>query len=363
MKKLKVLCGAGGTGGHLFPALAVIEQLKKMHPEIEVHFAGRNDKIEGEKVPNLGYKFHPLKIRGISKLLSVNTLLIPIEIYSAVLSMQRLIKRYDIDCVISTGSYISYPAGKAAIKSGIPLFLMESNVNPGKAINMLSKGADRIFTAFQDSNKYFPGKLSAKVRFVGNPVREAILNLPERNEAKQKLGYLPTDKLIFIFGGSLGARSINNAVAGNLDIISNLSYKIIWQTGKNFDFDSKLPDNLQKHIFIDDMALHYAAADLIISRSGATTVAELAVAGRASILVPLETASNNEQRLNAEVFTRNNAAIILQDDELQTNLFPKLIELMADENMIFDMENEAKKLGNINAAENTAKEILNLLNL
>lgn len=363
MKKLKVLCGAGGTGGHLFPALAVVEQLKKIHPDIEVHFAGRSDKIEGEKIPALGYKFHNMNVRGLTKLLSFDTLILPFEIYSAVLSMRRLIKRYDIDFVICTGSYISFPPGKAAIKSDIPLFLMESNVNPGKAINMLASGADRIFTAFEQSNKYFTGKLSKKVSFVGNPVREAILNLPDRDEAKRKLGYLPTDKLVFIFGGSLGARAINYAIENNLQIIKNSNYKIIWQTGKNYNFSSELPENLKKLVFIDDMALHYAAADLVISRSGATTVAELGVAGRSSILVPLETASNNEQRLNAEVFANNGAAIILSDNELQDKLFPAINELFAAPEIIIQMENSAKALGRNDAAEKTAKEILNLLNL
>lgn len=362
-KKINILCGAGGTGGHLFPALAVIEQLEKIYPFLEVHFAGRIDKIEGEKIPKLGYRFHPMNIRGLNKLFSLSNLSIPFEILNAIKSMRNVIKINEIDLVICTGSYISYPPGKAAIIEGIPLVLMESNVNPGKSIEMLASKSTRIFTSFHESNQYFKKTNLDKISLVGNPVRSSILNLPDKTVAKHQLGYKSDERIVFVFGGSLGAKSINLAIDNNLDVLAKKDYKVIWQTGKNFKTSRSIPSNISQSQFIDDMALNYAAADLIVSRSGATTVAELSVAGKPSILVPLETASNNEQSLNAKVFVEKGAAIMLHDNQLMESLISNIDLILDDENEMNEMSKNAISLGNPDAAEKTAKEIINLLNL
>lgn len=228
---------------------------------------------------------------------------------------------------------------------------------------MLSKGAAAIFTSFSDSQKYFPVSYHDKIFYLGNPVRQSLFSIPEKSDAKAKFDCDAEQQMIFIFGGSLGAASINNAVEKNLDLIAKSDYKLLWQTGKNYIPPNDLPRNIIQTKFIDDMASAYAAADLVISRSGATTVAELAVIAKPSILVPLETASNNEQSLNAQIFEKNGAAKVLKNKELSKDLFPLAEQLLKNNELLTDMSVNAEKLAKKNAAKNTAIKILNLINL
>lgn len=360
-KKIKIMVAAGGTGGHLFPAVAVAEQLSILTDnKCEFHFIGTENKIEARVVPQLGHTLHKIKLGGITK--SIKTLFVPFQVLGAVLKCRKIILDNDVKAVIAAGAYLSYPPGVAAAMEKIPLILMESNVNPGKSIRMLSTRASRIITAFDESKEYFSERLTSKLRPYGNPVRGGILNMPTQIEAKTKLNIPEDKKLIFIFGGSLGARSINNAVANNIEYLASSGYYIIWQTGKNYNYDKALPENIRSMQFIDDMALCYAASDLVIARSGATTVAEICIAGKASVLVPLPSASNNEQAHNAKILQNKNAAITVLDNEIDKAL-PKLInELFSSDTKLLEMGQAAKSLAKPDAARLAAIEILNLIN-
>jgi UDP-N-acetylglucosamine--N-acetylmuramyl-(pentapeptide) pyrophosphoryl-undecaprenol N-acetylglucosamine transferase len=358
----KILVAAGGTGGHLFPALAVVEKLKEMlGNEIDFHFFGRADKIEGRIIPQKGYTLHTTNLRGLSKLSSIQNLKIPFQILNSIKKLNKIIKKEEIDAVLCAGAYLSYPAGIAASMNKKKLFLMESNVNPGKAINLLSKKADIIFSTFEETIDYFDEKCKNKVKNCGNPVRKEILNYVDKNEAVTKFGLKNDKPIVLIFGGSLGATAINNAVLKHFDDFLKSNFQIIWQTGENTlqkNIENKLNDNIKILTFIDDMASAYSAADLVVSRSGATTVAELSIVGKPSILVPLPSASNNEQFFNAKFLEKNNAAILIPNDKILDELFKNINNLITDKEKLDFMAKSAKNLAKPNACQMIAEEIL-----
>ncbi len=360
-EKINILFAAGGTGGHLFPAIAVAEELdKQSNGNCQFHFVGTENKIEARVVPQLGYNLHTIKLAGLTK--SLKTLLVPYQVLSSILKCKKIIKENSISAVVCAGAYLSYPPGLAASMLGVPLFLMESNVNPGKAIKMLSSKATRIITTFEESKKFFPQKIAEKIITLGNPIRGDILSQKDKIESRRRLD-LPIDsKNIFVFGGSLGARSINNAIANHLDEIAEKNYYIVWQTGKNFQAPSKLPGNVRMMTFVDDMASYYSAADLVIARSGATTVAEICIVGVPSILVPLPSASNNEQMHNANILQNNNATITVNDSSISVNIINLIDEIINDDEKLSKMGLNAKQLAKPNAASDVAKLILNFIN-
>jgi UDP-N-acetylglucosamine--N-acetylmuramyl-(pentapeptide) pyrophosphoryl-undecaprenol N-acetylglucosamine transferase len=358
---MKILIAAGGTGGHLFPAIAVAEQIKKIVPDAEFIFCGRVDKIAGQIIPKLNHGFFPIDIAGITKLMSIKTMLLPLKIFRAIASVSRLIKTKKIDFVICTGAYISYAPGIAAKRNKIPLFLMESNVNPGKTISLLSGSADLIFTSFEESKNYFKKDIKKKIRFVGNPLRQSFEEIPDRISAINKFQLENEKKTILIFGGSLGARSINQAVEGNINEFKNLNLNIIWQTGTKYQAPDISNGNIKILPFIDDMASAYAAADLVICRSGATSAAELALTAKPSLLIPLPSASNNEQFMNALIFEENKASVLINDKDLKSKLLDFVKQIIFDNNSLTEMSKNAAKLAKPSAAKDAAIEIINFM--
>lgn len=360
--KLNILVAAGGTGGHLFPALAVVEQLEKLTDgNLKVSFIGSPDRIEAEIIPPLGYDFHPIKISGLTKLISLKTLLLPFRLFAAIVKSRSIIDDKKIDMVIATGAYLSYPPGAAAHRAEVPLFLMESNVNPGKAIRMLSSKASRIFTSFDESAGFFPKSVRAKIVTVGNPVRDSIKNLPERKSAREKFELDPGKPTVLIFGGSLGALSLNRAIEKSLGQFADKEIQLLWQTGKRYKAPTDLPDNVKSLVFIEDMAAAYAAADLVVARSGATTVAELCLAGKASVLIPLPSAANNEQAENAKVLEKNGASRIIADGEAGKKLADLVFEMIESPKLLSSMAGAVSALARPDAAAQCAKEMLGFI--
>jgi len=358
----KFLIAAGGTGGHFFPALAVAEQLKEqLNGNCEIIFIGTENRIESKKAPELGYRYYSMPITGFGGL-SFKTLVLPLRVLNSIYKARSVIKINKIEAVICAGAYISYPPGIAASFFGIPLFLMESNVNPGKSNAALAKHSTHIYTAFEESRKYFPSKEQEKVRHFGNPVRDYILNLPDKDDAQGDLGLIPGKPTVLVMGGSLGAMSINRAVERELNRFGEQDYQILWQTGNNYEPPLKHPKNIVPTKFIDDMSAAYAAADLIVGRSGATSVAEICVAGKPSILVPMPSASNNEQFLNAKVLQEREAAILINDSDIETQLFDNVDNLMQNSDMRIKMSRVARQLAKPDAAKRVAKDIIEVIN-
>ncbi len=361
MVKYTFLIAAGGTGGHLFPAMAVVEKLSEKIPDAEFLFTGRADKIEGDIIPKLGYEFIPIQIEGFYGL-SFKTFLLPFKILLAKSKLTKIIKNRKVNAVIATGAYISYAPGIAAKSQKIPLFLLESNVNPGKTISILSHYADLIFTSYENSKNYFNPSYYNKIICSGNPLRNNLFKNISKEEALNKLGLPVNKKTLLIFGGSLGANSINNTVNNILNELVNLDINIIWQTGKNFTYNGDKYNNLVVQTFFYDMNLVYSASDLVVCRSGATTVAEIAALGKASILVPLPSASNNEQLLNAKMFKNNNAAILIEDNNLSNYLFETIKNTIINDENLNILSINAKKLSKKDAADIVAEEIIYYLN-
>lgn len=358
MSKLKLLVAAGGTGGHLFPAMAVIEYLKDFVDDFSVEFVGRKDKIEGTVIPQEGYPFHPIDIYGLAKKLSFDTLVLPFKIMKSVKKVKNILTKGEFDAVLCTGAYISYPAGMAAGSLKLPLILMESNVNPGKTNRILSSRASMIITAFDESSLYFPEHIRNKIKPLGNPVRKSIQDMPDKKEAMKKFDLESGKKTLLVFGGSLGARSINNAVELNIKRITDLGLQVIWQYGKSYSPPENLPKEVHTLEFIDDMASAYAACDLVMSRSGATTVAELTLTGKPSILMPFPSASNQEQKLNAITLEKNGAAKMISDDMSHEFIFNIIENTLSNEEELKEMAENALKLAKPNAAVDAANEII-----
>ncbi|MFA5511004.1 MAG: undecaprenyldiphospho-muramoylpentapeptide beta-N-acetylglucosaminyltransferase [Candidatus Kapaibacterium sp.] len=358
---MHILFGAGGTGGHLYPALAVAEALISRVPDIRITFTGRKDKIEGAKVPVFGFDFLPIDVESFSITPSIDLLKKATKIYSAKQQIIKFMKREMCDAVVVAGAYISLPPGLAASSLKKPLFCMESNVNPGKAIKYLTAHSTAIFTSFEDSRLFFPEKHRSKLVFTGNPVRSDFEKLPPKYEAKLNLGFNPDLPLVLLFGGSLGAESINNFVQNNLKLLNRNDFSVAWQTGSDDKYSMIVKDNIKSYKYIDNMALFYAAADLIVSRSGASTVSEQTLTGTPSILIPLPSASNNEQFKNAEIMKSVGAACLVQDKDIERDLLDLIFSVIFDKDKLHEMSKNAKKLSMPNAAETIADIILNMI--
>lgn len=363
-KKLKILFAGGGTGGHLYPAIAICEEFKKQLGEnnVEVLFIGSYYGIEKRIVPKAGYQFKALWIRGIQRSFSWNAIkvnfLAPFRIITSFFQALAYVKSFDPDIVIGTGGYASGPAVSLAGKLGKSVFLQEQNVFPGVTTRMLSKHAKVIYASYHDSKKYLKN-----VKALGTPLRIS-LQKQEKSESLNKFNLTENKKTIFLFGGSQGSRAMNDFLYENIDsILAETDTQFIWQTGKA-DYErinAKHGKNSSLYIsaYIYEMDYAYSAADLIISRSGALTLAELCLFGKASILIPLPTAAGNHQEMNARSLEKENAAsVILQSELTAEKLIDTIHHIFSDINVKLEMEKNAAQNAKPDAATNIVNDIL-----
>lgn len=355
--RVNLLFAAGGTGGHLFPATAVANYLRNKY-KVNCVFIGTTNRIEAEKVPKMGFTYYNMPITAFPGK-NIKALKYPLTFISSIQKAKSIIKSESIDAVICTGAYISYPPGYAAKQLKKKLFLLESNVNPGKSIVWLAKKATNIYTSYDKSTSFFDEDIKSKIKCLGNPVRQEILNLPDKSYAYNKYNLNPDFKTLFIFGGSLGARSINKAVESSLSELAKLNINIIWQTGKNYTKPNLIPSNIVVKEFIDDMDTLYSITDLVVARSGATTVAELATLGKPAILIPLPSASNNEQYENARMLDESEATILIKDSDIQNSFLPSVKELLDNDDRLDAMSQRIKKFAKPNATQEIAEDIYN----
>lgn len=324
---MNILFAAGGTGGHLFPAIAVAQELRSRSREHTLIFTGTSTRMESQIVPKYGFDFEPLDIdmpRG--SLLQRVAGFAKLGLRS--LDARALLQQRGIDAVVSAGSYITVPAGLAAIVTRTPLVLLEQNVVPGKANKGLMSSASAICLTFEETKKYI-GAAARKATVTGNPVRAELLSAPERHHAKSLLGYNPALPLVLVVGGSLGARSINTALRTLAPALAAEGVQFLWQTGsQSGDFSALASPMVRCAEFIDDMTVAYAAADVVLARAGASTIAELETVARASVLVPLPTAADDHQRHNAEALHLRGASLVVEDTLLATHLEPALRSLL-----------------------------------
>ena len=350
----------GGTGGHIFPAIAIADEIKKRFPEAEFLFIGANGKMEMEKVPQSGYKIVGLNIAGFDRGNLLKNFGLPFKVISSLMKARKTIKDFKPDFAVGTGGFASGPALYVASRLGIPVFIQEQNSLPGKTNVFNGKKAKAVFTAYPNMDHFFP---KSKVFFLGNPVRQNILSdLIETEKAKEKLG-LNKDKLtILSVGGSQGSRTLNNGWKDNLEKLKERNYQLIWQTGK-LDYNEltssiQHPASIQIKEFISDMATAYSAADVIVSRAGAIAISELAMAKKPVILVPLPSAAEDHQTKNALVLVEKNAAKMVKDSEMKEKFWITLSEICENENLRKEMSENLQFFAKPKATEEIVNEIL-----
>jgi UDP-N-acetylglucosamine--N-acetylmuramyl-(pentapeptide) pyrophosphoryl-undecaprenol N-acetylglucosamine transferase len=377
-KKLKVLMSGGGTGGHIFPAVAIAQEIKKRFPDAEFLFIGANGKMEMEKVPQAGFRIEGLNIAGFDRGNLLKNIGLPFKLISSLIKAKKIIKEFKPDFAVGTGGFASGPALFIAARMGIPTFIQEQNSLPGKTNIFNGKKAKAVFTAYPEMEKFFP---NSKVYFLGNPIRENIIkDLIETNLAKEKLG-LEKDKLtILSVGGSLGSRTLNNGWKENLESIKQKGYQLIWQTGKldyrnivdscqllvdgNSNNQQPTTNNrIQIKEFISDMATAYSAADIIVSRAGAIAISELAVTKKPVLLVPFPFAAEDHQTKNAMTLVEKNAAKMVKDTEMKEKFWNTLSEICENENLRKEMSQNLEFFAKPKASEDIVNEIFNLLNI
>ena len=328
----RIIIAGGGTGGHIFPAIAIANALKEKDPSVNILFVGAKGKMEMEKVPQAGYEIRGIDIAGFNRSALLKNVGLPYKLIKSFFQVKNIFQQFTPDAVIGVGGYSTFPVLRYAQAKGIPTFIHESNSFAGKSNILLGKKATEIFVATEGMEKFFP---KDKIRITGNPVRKNIINnRVSREEALRSFGLDPHKKTILVIGGSLGARSINEVIARHISDFGAMQLQLIWQTGKidaaKYLRSGSLTENIWVSEFIQDMDKAYAAADVAIARAGAMTVAEICVVNKPVVFVPYPHAAEDHQTSNAMYLVNRQAALIVKDDEVQTKLFSAATDLAFD---------------------------------
>lgn len=355
----RIIIAGGGTGGHIFPAVAIANAVKKLEPQTEILFVGARGKMEMEKVPQAGYKIEGLDIAGFNRSSLIKNIGLPLKLVKSFLTVRRIFKRFKPDAAVGVGGYSTYPVLRYAQSKGIPSFIHESNSFAGKSNMMLGKRATRVFAASQGMEKFFPAE---RLILTGNPVRKNIVSSSvTRKVGIQFFGLNENKKTVLAIGGSLGAKSINEALAAHIDEFELNDLQLIWQTGKTTAEQYRLVGEGRKNVWVNDfiteMQYAYAAADIIISRSG-STVYELCVVGKPAVLVPYPFAAEDHQTANAMNLVNKNAALVVKDNEAKEKLVATVIDLSRNESLQQSLKKNISPMAITNADEVIATEIL-----
>ncbi len=361
---LKVIISGGGTGGHIFPAIAIANALKDKYNSVDILFVGAIGKMEMEKVPAAGYKIEGLNITGIKRSLSLSNLAFPLKLFKSIQRSRKIIKDFKPDVVVGVGGFASGPLLYAATKMNIPALIQEQNSYPGITNKLLAKRVQSICVAYDKMEQFFPHE---KIKLTGNPVRTDILNLSgKRNRALEFFKLNDNKKTVFVTGGSLGAKTINETILKNLNLFIENDIQLIWQTGKLFiatatqAIEPYKNQGLYVSDFISKMDYAYAMADLVVSRAGASSISELCSVKKAAILVPYPFAAEDHQTKNAQALVNYNAAILIPDSEANEKLGNTILDLIGHDDKRFKLENNITKLDVSNSAEVIAAEVFRL---
>lgn len=360
----RIIISGGGTGGHLFPAIAIAQALEKLVPDARILFVGAEGKIEERKVPDAGYDIELLPVTRFARKLSFKNISFFFKLFKSMRKAKKIIKKFKPDVAVGVGGYASGPVLRAAGKKGVPTLIQEQNSYPGITNRLLAKRAEKICVAYHGTERFFPEE---KIIFTGNPIRKDLENMSvSENEAAVHFGLDPEKKIILSLGGSGGARSINNAIAGSLDKIARSDVQLIWQTGKFYyqsskaEADKVAAPNVKVTAFINRMDLAYKAADLVISRAGAGTISELSLLKKPALLVPSPNVAEDHQTKNAQALVNINAAVLVKDNETEMQLVPKALNLVSDDKQLEMLAHNIEKTAVKNSAERIANEVLSL---
>jgi UDP-N-acetylglucosamine--N-acetylmuramyl-(pentapeptide) pyrophosphoryl-undecaprenol N-acetylglucosamine transferase len=362
-RRVRIIIAGGGTGGHIFPAIAIANALKNIDPQIEILFVGAKGKMEMEKVPQAGYKIEALDIAGFNRSSLIKNISLPFKLVKSFLQVRTIVKNFHPDAIVGVGGYSSFPVLRFGQAKGIPTFIHESNSFAGKSNILLGKKATKIFVATDGMEKFFPRE---KIIITGNPVRASISQaVVTRSEAIKFFGLDENKKTIFAVGGSLGAKSINDAISKRLDELLNAGLQLIWQTGKSYAEEAKEIAKGKSSVWVDEfitqMEYAYAAADMVISRAGAMAIAELCVVKKPVLFVPYPFAAEDHQTVNARNLVNKNAALMVKDSEALDKVVPMIIDLARNESKQNELKNNIGLLAITNADKKISEEISKLI--
>mgnify|MGYP002624066175 CR=1 FL=1 len=358
----RLIVSGGGTGGHIFPAIAIADAFKRRHPDAEILFVGAKGKMEMDRVPKAGYPIEGLWISGFKRELSLDNLSFPLKLISSLCKAGRILKRFKPDVVVGVGGFASGPTMRKATSQGIPVVIQEQNSFPGVTNKIVAPKAARICVAYDNMDKWFP---KDKIVMTGNPLRNNVVSTEgKRDEGASFFGLNPEKPIILLVGGSQGALGINKGVSAQLAMFKDVDYQMIWQTGKHYLEQAHneiqalgLEEKVKPTVFIDRMDLAYACADVVISRAGAMSISELSIVKKAVVFVPLPTAAEDHQTKNAQSLVDKNAAIIVKNDETPEKLLPTVFNLLQNDEKICQMQENIANFARPNAAEDIVDEI------
>lgn len=361
---IRVLLAAGGTGGHVYPAIAIADAVKSLSSESDVLFVGTRDRMEWQTVPDAGYDIKSVWISGFHRRLTPQNLLFPVKLAVSLIQSFSILKRFKPDVVVACGGFAAGPIGWVAAKLGYPIAIQEQNSYPGVTNRLLAKHASKIFTAFKAAEQYLP---KDKIELTGNPVRSS-LSVSDKKEALENYGFSPKKPVLLILGGSGGALAINEAIKSQLDLLLNdYGLQVIWQTGKKYYDDlsnaidlGKYP-NLRLMGYIDDMPAAYGAATLVLTRAGASTCSELMTIGKPSVLVPSPNVAGDHQTKNASAMVDEGASLLIPEDELKSALENQIPNLLDDDEKLDKMSEAALKLARPDASVTIAEQLFKLV--
>jgi len=361
---MRIIISGGGTGGHIYPAIAIANELKAMDSSTELLFVGAEGKMEMEKVPQAGYPIVGLPVVGIKRQLTAENLLFPVKLGRSLLKARQIVQDFKPQVAVGVGGYASGPVLLSASLKGIPTLIQEQNSYAGLTNKVLARWASRICVAYPGMEAFFPGE---KIQLTGNPVRTDILSAAgKRAEGLARFGLQPERRTLLIIGGSQGARTINESIEKDLGQLVQGGYQVIWQTGTSFLERAKKAvaaqgvSGVQAFDFIYDMDMAYAAADVVVSRAGALSVSELCLVGKPAILVPFPAASEDHQTKNAMSLVSRQAALLVTDAEARQNLVPAALRLLADPAQQQTLSNNIRTLARPKAAREIAEEVMKL---
>ncbi len=361
MRPYNFIISGGGTGGHIYPAVAIANELKLRYPDAKFLFVGANDRMEMEKIPQSGYQIKGLWISGLQRSFSLDNLLFPFKLISSLWESKKIVKSFKPDLAIGTGGYASAPLLKIASSKGIPCVIQEQNSYAGLTNKWLSKNVKKICVAYEQMERYFPAD---KLCFTGNPVRQDLIDISDKKEqAISHFNLDNTKKTVLILGGSLGAQRINRLISNHLNYFLKLDVQILWQCGSYYYeiYRGIKNDFVQVHSFLNRMDLAYAASDYIISRAGALSVSELCLVGKPVIFIPSPNVSEDHQTKNATSISAKNAAILIKEEDLEKQFKKQFNQLINSENLQSELSKNIKSLAKPNATKDIVEEIEKLL--
>ena len=359
----RIIIAGGGTGGHIFPAIAIANALRRKDPTVSILFVGAKGKMEMEKVPQAGYGIIGLDIAGFNRSSLLKNLALPFKILKSMGQASKVMNDFNPDVVVGVGGYASFPMLRIAQKIGIPTIIQEQNSYAGKTNKLLGKKAMKICVAYDGMEKFFPAH---KIKKTGNPVRETIENITvSRTEGLKHFSLEEGKKTLLVVGGSLGAKSVNEAIEKHIDKLLKNNIQLIWQTGKNFVHKAAEQAVDHRSVWVNDfisqMEYAYAAADLVVSRAGALAIAELCVVKKPVLFVPYPHAAEDHQTVNALSLVNQNAALMVPDGEALDKVVPMVIELARDEARQMELKENIGKMAMLKADELIADEVLSLI--